>query len=192
MVINLSEDMLIARGYKRLCYQFPNSPEKIIKIDRKENKKANDNLIESIYYKYLNKKGANFSHIAKCYGWVETSKGKGLVFEKITDFNGLASSTLEHIIINKILTKLEIDELIKELKHYLEKNQILFADIGLGNILCQKTDKKNYKLIIIDGLGSAKYDFRFKLRMSFDFYNRYKIITQWKRFMKKYQERFDS
>lgn len=192
MAINLSDDMLITRGYKRLCYQFPNNPEKIIKIDRKENKKANDNLIESIYYEYLKKKNVDFSHIAKCYGWIETSKGRGLVFEKITDFDGLASLTLENIIINKILTKLEIDDLIKELKEYLEKNQILFADIGLGNILCQKTGKGNYKLVIIDGLGSAKYDFRFKLRMSFYFYNRYKIIAQWKRFMKKYKERFDS
>ena len=190
MEIRLSDELLIGSGHKRLCYRLPDDPTKLVKIERHIDPTKNDNLIESTYYEHLKKRAVDFSHLARCDGWIETSQGKGLVFERILNHDGSSPYTLEEMIKKAApLTREQLDPLVNALGTYLKKNQILFADVGLGNILCQQLENGSWKLVIIDGLGSTKMDFRFRLRMLIPLYNRYKIAIQWKRFMTNYRKK---
>ena len=190
-MITLSDELRIGRGYKRDCYRLPDDPEKVVKIEHTDDPSKNDNRIESSYYTHLQKHGVDFSHIARCYGWVETSLGRGLLFERIINHDGTLPVTLESMIKEKgPLDKQALEPLIQELGAYLKTNQILFADVGLRNILCQEIQPGTWRLVIIDGLGSTKMDLRFRLRMLFPLYNRYKIAIQWKRFIVSYERKF--
>ncbi|MFW2454249.1 YrbL family protein, partial [Aliarcobacter butzleri] len=84
----------------------------------------------------------------------ETNLGKGLIFDRVMNYDDTPSKSFRYLIANKIITFHEQEILLNQLKNYLEKNQILFADNSLTNILCKEIRKNEYELIIIDGLGA--------------------------------------
>ncbi len=180
-MIKLTKNDFITSGHKRDCYRFPNDPTKLIKIEKKH-KLSEDNLIEKTYYNYLLRKRKSLAHIAKFHGSIETSLGYGLVFERISNYDGSDSKTLSEIIEKGLLKRDELSILIKELGDFLIKNNIVFADVSLVNVLYQ-IQKNKCKLIIIDGLGGRHFDLKFKMRMLLPFFGRYKIKTQWKKFL---------
>ncbi|PHO09815.1 hypothetical protein CPG37_07325 [Malaciobacter canalis] len=183
-MIKLEDKFLFSKGSERACYNHPLEKDKIIKILYNKKYKSNQNYLEYKYYKKLKTKNVSFSHIARCYGFIETSKGNGLVFEKITDYNGNTSRTFRDILLDETLSYTEEKKLLNELEHYLLKNNILFADSTTVNLLCKEYQINKYKLIIIDGLGAKREGLKFRLYLMFNFYNKYKIIKQWKIFLK--------
>lgn len=183
-MIHLTEKLFLTKGSERICYLHPNDKNKIIKIIYNFKEKNNQNLLEYEYYSDLHKRGISFKHIAHCYGYVETNKGEGLVFEKIVDYNGKVSRSYREILVNKVLNKIEEKKLLKELNNYLYTNNILFADSTTINLLCKEYEPNKYRFVIIDGLGAKRQGVKFKLYQMFSFYNKYKIKKQWKIFLK--------
>jgi len=179
-MIKLDTKFLLNSGHKRDIYQYPEDETKIIKIQKTKEKLKDDNYIEKIYYAHLQKREISFEKIAKFYGEVQTSRGKGLVFEKITDYDKKVSRTLDEVISKNLISKNELIELINALGKYLKKNRIVFADISFANIMVWEYQKDKFDLKIIDGLGSALNDFRFQIRMRLGMYERYKATKQWK------------
>ncbi|WP_222718374.1 YrbL family protein [Aliarcobacter vitoriensis] len=186
--IELTKHDIIARGGERDCYIHPLDSTKVIKIMYETNGimayNGARNDIEYKYFKFLEKSNTPFSHITKCYGFVETNVGKGLVFDKVYDYNGQTSTSFLDILMQKKLTKKKENNMILELKEYIFENNILFIDYGLDNILCCQYEKDNYKLIIIDGLGSKRNGFKLWLYLNSKIYTKYKIITQWKKLLR--------
>ena len=125
-----------------------------------------------------------FSHISKCYGYIDTNLGKGLIFDKVFDYNGKISISFLDTIIQNKFTKYEENELVEDLKNYLFKNNILFIDIGLYNVLCCEYEEGKYRLIIIDGLGGRRTGIKFWLYLNSKIFTKYKIIKSWNRFLK--------
>lgn len=183
-MLNLTSNLLFAKGSERYCYLHPLDSSKLIKVvfNQKE-KKSNQNNVEYKYYKYLERKKIDYFHIAQCYGWVDTNLGKGLVFEKIVNYDGSNTQSLRFCIQNKVLTKEQEEQLLDELKHYLIKNTILFADATSVNVMCQKIESNQYKLVIIDGLGTRREGFKFNLYLKIPMYKKYKILKQWNLFL---------
>lgn len=183
-MLNLTSNLLFAQGSERNCYIHPLEPSKIIKLvfNQKE-KSSNQNNVEYKYYQYLEKKGIDFSHLSKCHGWIDTNLGKGLVFEKIVNYDGSNAKSLRFYIQNKLLKKEQEEQLLDELKHYLIKNTILFADATSVNVICQKIETNKYKLVIIDGLGTRREGFKFNLYLKISMYKKYKILKQWNLFL---------
>ena len=186
--VQLDRSLLLAKGGERICYIHPNDNTKIIKVLYTKGTHNNQNELEYIYYEYLNKYNIDLSSISKCYDYIDTNKGKGLVFERIMDFDGKPSKSFRYLIANKLLPYDVQEQLILELKEYLDKNLILFVDTSLTNIFCKKIEDNKYKLIIIDGLGAKRLGMKFWLYRNSKFYTKYKIKRQWSKFMVMYKK----
>ena len=184
-MILLKKDDRFAKGSQRDCYYHPDDDSKIIKIIYSEGtKKLNQNELEYQYYSVLkNSVNMSYSNIAKCYGFVETNLGKGLVFERIVDYDNKNSKQLTYYLKNKKLSDDILEKLLNELYSYLLKNNVLFLDVATLNVLCKKESSTTYKLIIIDGLGPKDDNIKFILYKYFPLYKKYKILKQWKKFM---------
>ena len=183
-MIVLHNNLLFSKGSERACYIHPNDNSKVIKIIYHKKSNNNQNELEFKYYKYLDTKDIKYSHITRCYGWVNTNLGKGLVFDRIVNFDGLTSKQLTYFLQNKLLSNNIEKELLSELKQYLNKNNILFTDIATLNVLCQEIEKGKYRLVIIDGLGPKRDNFKFIIYKYLKLYSKYKGYKQWNKFLK--------
>lgn len=180
-MIDLSKASVIGEGNERICYQHPNNKSKVIKITKSDVKSRKQNEIDSIYYKYLQVKGIDFSHLAICYGYEKTNLGNGLVFENISNEDNSKIFTFEDILKNKSLDYNVLKTMLDNLANYLMDNKILFVDVGLSNLICKKDTNGEYKLIIIDGLGSRHLGLKFWLYRNFLFLAKIKIDKQIKK-----------
>ncbi|MCT7621500.1 YrbL family protein [Aliarcobacter butzleri] len=181
--LELKEDLLLARGSERSVYLYPGDEYKVVKVLYNQKNNNNQNEMEYKYYKYLKDKKVSFEHITNCYGWVDTNLGKGLIFDRVLDYDCLESKQLTYFIKNKLLNCNKEILLLNELKDYLEKNGILFTDVATLNVMCKRTSINEYKLIIIDGLGPRKDNLKSFLYLNFSIYNKYKIKKQWNKFL---------
>ncbi len=98
------------------------------------------------------------------------------------------SYTFEEIVQKQILTNKEELALLNELKSYLETNNIVFGDVVLSNILCQKIDENNYKLIIVDGLGARRFGLKLYLHTHSKIFTKFRIKKQWSKLMRNYNQ----
>ncbi|WP_417328592.1 YrbL family protein [Halarcobacter sp.] len=188
-MITLNKNLLIAKGGERDCYLHPDDNTKVIKTLHKKDEHNNQNELEYSYMKYIRKrKNIDLSQVTDCYGYVNTNLGKGLVFDRVLDFDGTPSKSFRYYLANKIISLDEQEKLINELKNYLEKNLILFVDTSLTNIFCPKISDNSYKLIIVDGLGAKRTGIKFTLYKVSKTYTKYKIKRQWDKFMKMYEK----
>ncbi len=106
-----------AQGGNRLCFVHPENPELCIKVrrpdftlaDRRRKKgfpknlrplkSFDDNREEFLVMNKLERfSGLEvFDHISRCFGFVDTDMGKGLVSELIRDENRSISETLKNV-----------------------------------------------------------------------------------------------
>jgi hypothetical protein len=186
-MISLDNALCLGKGNERICYLHPNDETKVIKISYKKVSSREQNNLEFVYYQALERKRVNFSHITYCYGWVTTNEGQGLVFDYVRNFDKSVIFSLHDVLREKLLSCDYVDQLLMELHDYLQENRIIFADISFTNILCQKINEREFKLIIIDGLGSRRFGFKFWLTMQNSWYALYRTINQWKKVINVYK-----
>jgi len=183
-MIELKDELLLGDGGERLVFIHPNDSSKVIKVLQPELKRHNfQNELEFKYYNFLQRKNIDFSHITKYYGYVDTNFGKGLVFERVVDFDNTNSETLRYYLKKQLLSVEQEKSLLQELKKYLEDNEILFIDCSTQNVFCKKIAQDKYTLIIYDGLGARRDSIKLALYMRSRLYTRYKIKKQWKIFV---------
>lgn len=159
--IELNDALIIGKGGERICYSHPLNSKKVIKIVHVLNSHNNQNELEHSYMKYLDKKDVDLSGVTQCYGFVNTNKGKGLIFERVTDYDGKFSNSFRYMIAYKLISEQEQRKLLKDLRIYLEKNKILFIDNSLTNIFYKRENKNESSLIIVDGLGAKRMGLKF-------------------------------
>ena len=182
--IILTDKNFIARGGERDCYLHPFDSTKVVKVLYKTYGTNRDqNELEYMYLNFLEKSQVPFTHIAKCFGYADTNLGKALVFDKVFNYTGEISTSFRDMIMQGLLDYKMQDVLVKELKEYLFKNNILFVDCGLHNILVQEYEHKKYRLIVIDGLGGRRIGWRFYLYLKSKLFTKYKIKKQWYKFI---------
>lgn len=186
--IDLKEKLYLGKGRERRCYVHPNDYKKVIKIVYRKDQKLNQNEMEFKYIQYLHKNDIDFNHLTNCYGSIHTNLGTGFIFDRVLDFDNNQSQSFKDMVLNYTLTKDIEKQLILELKKYIFKNNILFVDIALSNILCQKTDDNKYKLIITDGIGGKRDGLKSKLYRYSKIFTRYKVKKQWGKFLKRYEK----
>lgn len=185
--VNLKPVHLLAKGGERSCYIDPDNENFIIKVVHAQNKHNRQNELEYDYYKILEKRDVDFSRIPKCHGWIETNYGKGLIFERITNYDSSTIRSLSFYTKHNLFSKEYDMHLLGELQTYLFQNKILFVDASLSNIFCQKISANDYKLIIFDGLGGRRYGFKFWLYNKVPFLTKYKIKKQWNKLIANYE-----
>ena len=127
--IILTDKYFIARGGERDCYLHPFDSTKVVKVLYKTYGTNRDqNELEDMYLNFLEKSQVPFTHIAKCFGYADTNLGKALVFDKVFNYTGEISTSFRDMIMQGLLDYKMQDVLVKELKEYLFKNNILFVD----------------------------------------------------------------
>ncbi|CAG9298075.1 PhoP regulatory network YrbL family protein [Celerinatantimonas diazotrophica] len=129
-------------------------------------------------------------HIAPCFGWVDTSEGTGLMFQRIYNYDSSASKSLFEVIQNKLLPKSVLDQLIVDLRTFVFKEHILFYDANCSNVLVQEVSKNHYRLVIIDGIGARKNGFKYWFRRHFSHISMMKVHEEWDSFMQEYSSVF--
>ncbi len=72
-------------------------------------------------------------------------------------------------------------KLLSQLVNYLKEQQILFIDTCLSNVFCIKQENNEYKLLIVDGLGAKRLNYKYWLYIHIGLYRRYKINKQAKK-----------
>lgn len=184
--IQLTKNEFLSKGGERDCFINPNDNNKVIKVLHTKGEHNHQNELEYIYSNYLEQKGVLFTHITKCFGWTNTNKGRGLIFERVVDYDNKDTKTFRYYVKNHLLDENTEIELLNELKYYLIKNTILFIDVSLANVFCKKIAENKYKLIIFDGLGARRKGFKFNLYMKLHYFSKYKINKQWKKFISNY------
>jgi hypothetical protein len=185
--ILLTDKDLLAKGGERACYIYPSDNTKVIKTIFAQGLHNNQNELEYTYMQYLERKGVDLSHITKCFGFVDTNIGKGLVYDRVIDFDNTPSKSFRYYVANKLLSQEAQEKLIEELRIYLNKNLILFVDTSLTNLFCKQYEKDKFRLIIIDGLGAKRTGVKFWLYRNSKIYTKYKIQRQWEKFIKMYK-----
>ena len=86
-MVVLNEKQFIGKGSERACYIDPRDENKVIKVVHVTISLNNQNELDYIYMKYLIKKNSDLSLLPRCYGYVDTNLGQGLIFDRIIDFD---------------------------------------------------------------------------------------------------------
>lgn len=178
-MIELDSHLLIGRGSERHCYRHPLNPERCIKVPHYLGRHKQQNEKDFIYYRKLAKRGVEWTHIPRCFGWTETDKGPGLVFELMQDDHGQPLPSIYDLLQNGTITIEQIEPELETLHQYMVRNLIFTSDMGVSNIVCRLMPEGHYHLYIIDGLGDRDF---IKLAAHCRWFGLRKVERQWHRF----------
>jgi PhoP regulatory network protein YrbL len=162
-----------ATGDHRLCFQHPAHPEWCIKVNRAGKDQAlwdkapffkklrsvrsfNDNWQEyqSFQQPAVNRHAPSiWRHIPRCYGWVPTDLGDGLVTDYFTGKDSQPAPTLTRYLEDQGLTE-ELQKAISEFLACLRKTLLITKNLLPHNILVVAGDSNDIRLVLIDGFGS--------------------------------------
>lgn len=152
-MIVLEDSLLIGCGAHKKCYRHPKDESKVIKILHQIPDDDWDK--EYSYRKSLDRRGITLSVIPKYFGMIQTSLGSGYVFERILDFDGSNSITMDEYImkfgqkdINKVVAAL------KKLKKSFFDSNVIVSNMHPCNFLLQFTSPNEYIIKIIDNIGT--------------------------------------
>jgi hypothetical protein len=150
--IGLNEKDRIARSTTRDCYLHPDNPDRVIKIMRnlsgRSKQDANDQEWRS--YQFLQRRFGKQDFFVDCHGFVETTLGRGLVFDCVRDFDGKISRSLLDILTDPEYDLSRVEEALGRFCRALIEKEIPLFDLNLLNILIQVMYDGEYHPVSID------------------------------------------
>lgn len=156
VLLNLTEELVLGKGMKRICYFHPEDTNKVIKIP-KSTSYHSDNLKEYKMFNYLKSRYDSLSSISTCYGFIDTNIGTGLLCECIRDTSGEVSKTIRSILSQNLDYSYEkVVGCVGEFSSFLIENNIQLFDLNLNNIVIKILKDDSYQAVSIDLKG--RYD----------------------------------
>lgn len=151
-MIHLNENDRIARSTTRDCYLHPENPDRVIKILRNPpgrfKRSANDQEWRS--YRYIRKRFGKQDFFVDCQGFVETTLGRGLMFDCVRNFDGNISHCLLDILTDPEYDLVRVEEVVERFCRALIEKEIPLFDLNLLNILIQVMPDGTYHPVSID------------------------------------------
>lgn len=186
-LIRLNEKDRIARSTTRDCYLHPENPDRVIKIlinsPGRFQQSANDQEWRS--YQYLQKRCGRQDFFVLCHGFVDTTLGRGLVFDCVRDFDGKVSHSLLDILTDPEYDLIRVEEALGRFCRVLNEKEIPLFDLNLLNILIQVMPGGAYHPVSID-VKSKFNNYEFIPFSSYiPFFSRRKVRRRCARLMEK-------
>ena len=182
-MIAVKKENFIGNGRHKKTYKHPYNSKLCIKVPYGEGG-AKDLEREIEYRKIREQKGLKSSLLPEYYGSIETSEGKGRIFEYVVNYDGSSCKTLEDYCDNEVEFKRhykELVELTSRLKELLFKERMITMGIFPENIIIQKSGAGKVDVRLINDLGSGVL---IPLEYHFDFFAKKKIARRWKGFLR--------
>ena len=176
--VSLSAQLFVAEGTDRKCFRHPDHSNLCIKVLHPE-RRAGRFWREIRYYSSLQRRGADFKHLTRFHGLVDTNLGRGAVFDLVLDDDDRVSRSLDYYLEQneREFNDWVVGE-IESLKLNMHQEWIVFHDLNPTNILVKRLSFDEFSLVIVDGIGHnhflplASYSRRFA---------RKKILRVWNR-----------
>lgn len=154
------DPLVVGVGRHRVCYIHPKDPRKCIKVIYNSGSHAFQEIKREVsYYRHLEKYLKDWSGLPRFYGEVNTNLGIGYVYDRIIDFDGRPSETMDqryrdiHTEASFIEEKLLVDNLEK----YLLDNHVVTMTLKPYNILCHRISRNELFPVICDNIGVAAF-----------------------------------
>ena len=179
-MLEIDPSVLVGKGLHRECFVHPHNPDHCIKIVVAGN--SDENRREAKYYSLLAGRGISWEMLTRFHGLVETNLGEGAVFDLVRDYDGEVSQTLTHYLDSGQLTDLDgqtLAQAFKALRFYLLENRVITMTLKTKNILFQKMEGGEGKLVIVDNVGNSDF---IPITNYSAWLARLKIQRKWRRF----------
>ena len=180
-MINLTDDLIVGDGNQKSVYAHPTEKNLCIKILRTPDDP--DFKKESRYRKALGDRADKMTLLTKYFGEVETSKGKGYLFERVIDFDGKNSQTMFNVLDDTVADRKLLpatEKLLLDFKKTYFDEKFLLAGVDPDNYLVQRTSKTARRVRIIDNIGIASF---IPLPYYFDYFAIKRAKKYWRRFV---------
>lgn len=180
-MIILTDDLFLGDGNHKIVYAHPTDKNLCVKILRTPDDP--DFKKESRYRKALGDRADKMTLLTKYFGEVETSKGKGYLFERVIDFDGKNSQTMFNVLDDTVADKKLLpatEKLLLDFKKNYFDEKFLLAGVDPDNYLVQRTSKTQRRVRIIDNIGIASF---IPLPYYFDYFAMKRAKKYWRRFV---------
>ena len=172
-MIILTDDLYLGVGNHKTVYAHPTDKNLCVKILHTLDDP--DFAKESRYRKALGDRADKMTLLTKFFGEVETSKGKGYLFERVLDYDGKVCQTMLNVLDDTIADK----KLLLDFKQTYFDEKFLLAGVDPDNYLVQRTSPTERRVRIIDNIGIASF---VPLPYYFDYFALKRAKKYWLRF----------
>ena len=186
--IDLSDAVLIGTGDHKQVFIDPADTNKCIKVLFKT--PDEDMERELAYRKSREKRRLTSKLLPTYYGMVETNLGIGYVFERVSDFDGSTSRTVEQLFKSAAADSRFIplvEQVMHKFKAMVLEELIVVSNVEPANFAIQKYSETNFTIRIIDNIGSSAL---IPLVYYFDCVAKYRTKKYWNRFLNELQNNF--
>lgn len=188
--IFLTEELLIGKGAHKKTYIDPADTTRCIKIPYTAQDVDLERELQ--YRRSRRKRRLKSSLLTAYYGTVATNMGTGYVFERVHDFDGATSQTIQNLFEktssgDSFLPPIEA--VLSELKKLLFTELIVTSSVEPENFAIQRFSETGFTIRIIDNIGSPVL---IPLAYYSDFFARKRIRRYWVRFLGELQQRYPS
>jgi hypothetical protein len=151
--LSLPPQLFVAEGTDRKCFRHPTDERRCVKVLHPDTRPGRF-WRELRYYRSLQRRGVDFSHLTPYRGMLKTSLGRGAIFDLVIDDDGRISRSLHHYLgKNDAEFNARMVDEMERLKQNLYDQWIVFHDLNPANILVKRLGYDEYRLVVIDGIG---------------------------------------
>lgn len=186
-MITLTDDLFLGDGNHKTVYAHPTDKNLCVKLLHTPD--DTDFAKEMRYRKALGDRADKMSLLTKYFGEVETSKGKGYLFERVLDYDGKNCQTMLNVFDDTVADKKLLpatEKLLLDFKKAYFDEKFLLAGVDADNYLVQRTSETARRVRIIDNIGIATF---IPLPYYFDYFAIKRAKKYWWRFIE--QLRYD-
>ena len=179
--IIITDDLYLGMGRHKTVYAHPTDPRLCIKI--LHTTPDPDFNREIRYRKALGTRADSMTLLTGYFGEVDTSKGKGYLFERVVDFDGKPSKTLLNLFDEALVDKTKLPDVRKilmDFKRTYFAEKILLAGIDADNYLVQRISPTENRVRIIDNVGTSAL---IPLAYHFDMFAKKRVVKYWRKFV---------
>ncbi len=179
--IIITDDLYLGMGRHKTVYAHPTDPHLCIKILHTTPDPDFDREIR--YRKALGKRADDMTLLTGYFGEVDTSKGKGYLFERVVDFDGKSSKTLLKLFDEALVDKTrlpDVRKILMDFKRTYFAEKILLAGIDADNYLVQRISPTENRVRIIDNVGTSAL---IPLAYHFDMFAKKRVVKYWRKFV---------